>query len=89
MKIGLCGLGWVGGTMREYFSKTGHALFLYDRYKNIGSVKALNQADVIFVAVPTPFEGSGYDDSAVRYALDFIEDGKIVVIKSTVMPRIH
>ena len=87
MKIGLCGLGWVGGTMRAYFAHTEHEMFLYDKYKGIGSVDELNRADVIFVAVPTPFRaGSGYDDSAVRSALEFIEDGKTVVIKSTVMP---
>jgi UDP-glucose 6-dehydrogenase len=85
MKIGICGLGWVGGTVQKFFS-TGHTLFLYDKYKSIGSVGTLNQADVIFVAVPTPFGENGYDDSAVGCCLDFIQDGKIIVIKSTVMP---
>ena len=86
MKIGLCGLGWVGGTMRAYFAQTKHSMFLYDKFKLIGSVESLNRADVIFVAVPTPYADAGYDDSAVHSALECIEDGKIVVIKSTVMP---
>jgi UDPglucose 6-dehydrogenase len=86
VKIGLCGLGWVGGTMRAYFAQTEHQMFLYDKFKGIGSVAELNQADVIFVAVPTPFAEGGYDDSAVRSALGFIADGKVVVLKSTVMP---
>jgi UDP-glucose 6-dehydrogenase len=93
MKIGICGLGWVGGTIRDYFlkteqnfSKTGHTLFLYDKYKAIGTVEGLNRADVIFVAVPTPYAENGYDDSAVSCCLDFIQDGKTIVIKSTVMP---
>lgn len=88
MKVGIIGLGWVGGTVRYWFeSEAQHELFLYDLYKKIGSVEEVNKADIIFVAVPTPFiVGQGYDDSAVRDALAHIDDGKIVVIKSTVMP---
>ncbi len=88
MRIGIFGIGWVGGTVRYWFeSEAQHELFLYDLYKKIGSVEEVNKADIIFVAVPTPFiVGQGYDDSAVRDALTHIDDGKIVVIKSTVMP---
>lgn len=90
MKVGIIGLGWVGGTVRYWFEKSlwGETdLFLYDKYKQIGSVEEVNQADVIFVAVPTPYVvGQGYDDSAVRDVLSIIADGKTVVIKSTVMP---
>lgn len=88
MHIGIYGIGWVGGTVRYWFEQqTQHELFLYDLYKKIGSVEEVNKADIIFVAVPTPFVvGQGYDDSAVRDALTHIDDGKVVVIKSTVMP---
>src|SRR5271170_6802647 len=88
MKVGIIGCGWVGGTIKYWFeSEAKHELFLYDLYKKIGSVEEVNKADIIFVAVPTPFVvGHGYDDSAVRDALAHIDDGKVVVIKSTVMP---
>jgi UDPglucose 6-dehydrogenase len=88
-KIGIIGLGYVGGSVRRWFEKQKKFvdLFLYDKYKNIGSVSEVNKADIIFVAVPTPFrDKSGYDDSAVKNALKNINDGKIVVLKSTIVP---
>jgi UDPglucose 6-dehydrogenase len=91
MKVGIIGLGWVGGTVRQWFERDGcygiTELCLYDKFKHIGSVDEVNRADVIFVAVPTPYiVGKGYDDSAVCDAISNIQDGKVVVIKSTVMP---
>ena len=87
MKIGIIGLGWVGGTLQRWFEQNNADLFLYDKYKNIGSTEEVNKADIIFIAVPTPFvTGQGYDDSAVRDALSIVNEGKTAVIKSTVMP---
>jgi UDPglucose 6-dehydrogenase len=90
MKIGIVGLGYVGGAIRHWFrkSKKSAAIFLYDKYKKIGSIEEVNFADVVFVAVPTPFNENrgGYDDSAVREAVSKIKDGKTVIIKSTVVP---
>lgn len=92
MKVGIMGLGFVGGSVRQWFDNfTDHEMFYYDLYKEIGSVEEVNRAEVIFVAVPTPFHANGdnlvgYNDSAVLEALANITDGHIVVIKSTVMP---
>ena len=89
-KIGIIGLGFVGGAVRNWFGKQKKSaeLFLYDKPKGIGSIEDVNRADIIFVAVPTPFiAGKGYDDSAVRESMSIIADGKVVVLKSTVMPR--
>lgn len=89
-KIGIIGLGYVGGAVRHWFElqKSSCELFLYDKYKKIGSAHEVNKADIIFVAVPTPFheDGRGYDDSAVWESLRNVEDGKIVVIKSSILP---
>lgn len=92
MKIGIIGLGYVGGSVRNWFDqpaqKRKHHLFLYDKFKNIGSIEEVNRADIIFIAVPTPFiPGKGYDDSAVRESIANVRDGKIIVLKSTIMPR--
>jgi UDPglucose 6-dehydrogenase len=90
IKVGVVGLGYVGGSVEKWFRKQSgrYELFVYDKYKNIGSIGEVNQADFIFVAVPTPFvAGKGYDDSAVREALTNIEDGKTIIVKSTIMPR--
>ncbi|MEK7479042.1 MAG: hypothetical protein AAB634_00695 [Patescibacteria group bacterium] len=87
-KIGIIGLGYVGTPIRQWFRGRGYEVFAYDTFKHIGSVEEVNCADVIFVAVPTPFheDGRGHDDSAVRESLEHIKDGKVVVIKSTVVP---
>jgi len=90
-KIGIIGLGYVGGSVHYWFEhefggKT--ELFSYDKYKNIGSVKEINKAEIIFICVPTPFyeDGSGYDDSIIIESLEVLNGSKIVIIKSTVLP---
>ncbi len=89
-KVGIIGLGYVGEAVRRWFmsQKNKYELFFYDKYKKIGSIREVNKADIVFVAVPTPFhkDGEGYDDSAVHDALGNIENGKVVVLKSTVLP---
>ncbi len=88
VKIGIVGLGFVGGAVKHWFRKNPdkYELYLYDKFKQIGSPAEVNKADIIFVAVPTPFGENGYDDSAIWEVLDQIENGKIIVIKSTVLP---
>jgi len=89
-KIGIIGLGYVGGALRHWFKKQPgkYEVFFYDKYKNIGSVDEINRAEIIFVSVPTPFyeNGRGYDDSEIENALKGIKNGKIVVLKSTILP---
>jgi len=87
MKIGIVGLGFVGGTVERWFAAMGGVeLYRYDKYKNVGSIESVNRADVIFVAVPTPYGPKGYDASAVQETLKNLRPGKIVVIKSTILP---
>jgi len=88
-KIAIIGVGMVGGAMQRYFEKKeGLELFLYDKGKNIGSPQAINQAELIFVCVPTPYlkDGKGFDLSCVEETMGLLEGEKAVVIKSTVMP---
>ncbi|MBI1974772.1 MAG: UDP-glucose/GDP-mannose dehydrogenase family protein [Parcubacteria group bacterium] len=88
-QIGIIGVGYVGGALRAWFEKAPRRfqLFLYDKYKKIGSLEEVNQADIVFVAVPTPFyKETGYDGSAVEEAVSYIQAPRIVVIKSTVLP---
>ena len=87
-KIGVIGLGYVGTPIQKWFREQGHEVFSYDKFKKEGSVEGVNKAEIIFIAVPTPFheDGEGYDDSAVRESLQSIEDGKTIVIKSTIIP---
>lgn len=93
-KVGIIGVGYVGGALKNWFEqqRDRYELFVYDTTKKLGSLRDVNQADTVFVSVPTPFHADavsgkqGYDDSAVAESLAAIADGKTVVIKSTVVP---
>lgn len=86
-KIGIMGTGMVGGSMARYFKGKGIEPILYDPPKNQGSREEINQADVIFVCVPTPYiEGKGFDLSFVENAMNVLEGEKIIVLKSTILP---
>lgn len=93
MKIGICGAGWVGGTMIRYLTEVkGYvkgdnlAVFDLDPAKCAGDI---SDADIVFVCVPTPM---GADGSCVtNYVRDAVErvavgKRKAIVIKSTVPP---
>lgn len=94
--IGIMGLGMVGGAMHASFLRKGRRpgvdLFGYDPAKGSGDLDALNRAEIVFICVPTPFreeggpEGYGFDLSFVREAVSSLDGGKIVVLKSTVLP---
>ena len=77
----------VGGTMLKYYEEQDYPIVKYDSYKKIGSMNEVNQADVIFVCVPTPYlKGFGYSLKEVHNALSQIKPGKKVVLRSTVLP---
>ena len=67
-KIGIIGLGFVGGALQKYFEKkSNYTLYLYDKYKNIGSMEIVREADYIYLCLPTPHkEGVGCDTSIVE-----------------------
>lgn len=86
--VGIKGTGFVGGALQRYFQSVGVEPLTYDKGKNEGSIEGVNQAEVIFIAVPTPYSEAtgGFDLSIVREAIATISGNKIVVIKSTVLP---
>ena len=87
LKLGIVGVGMVGGALKNYFEKKGINFFVYDTGKKIGSMEDVNKADMIFVCVPTPFDKEkGFDLSCVREVCGKITGEKIIVIKSTVVP---
>ncbi|TSC75457.1 MAG: UDPglucose 6-dehydrogenase [Parcubacteria group bacterium Gr01-1014_30] len=86
-KIGVAGVGYVGGAVKHWFETQGLPLFLYDKGKGVGSLEELNKAEVVFLCLPTPFdEKSGFSDSAIWEVLKGLEGEKVVVVKSTVLP---
>ena len=87
MKIGICGIGMVGGAIKGYFEKkSNYQLFLYDKGKDIGSPAVLDKADFIYVCVPTQFENGKCNTDIVEEVIDGLSDNKVVIIKSTVVP---
>ena len=88
-RIAIMGTGMVGGALARYFEAQNVAAGLYDPPKGLDDVGVLRDADFVFIAVPTPYylDGSGFDDSFLRAALDAIPvQGKTIILKSTIMP---
>lgn len=86
--VGIMGTGFVGGALKRYFESNDVTPYVYDKGKNEGSLEDVNKADVVFIAVPTPYyiDDGGFDLSFVRAALDSLQGEKIVVLKSTIIP---
>lgn len=86
--IGIIGVGMVGGALQRFFTGGGYPLAIYDPPKGHADPSVFNNADYIFISVPTPYdeEKGGFDLSFVEAAFQLIPDGKVVIIKSTVLP---
>jgi len=88
-QLAILGVGMVGGALLRYFVQQKQIQpILYDPFKNLIDTNALNQADVVFLCVPTPYDEAkgGFDLSYLNKAFGVIQGSKIVVIKSTVLP---
>ena len=46
----------VGSAVNNYFKTK----YVYDKYKQIGSLQLVNEATIIFICVPTPYK-DGFD----------------------------
>lgn len=87
-KIGFIGQGWIGKNYADNFEKRGFEVARYSLelpyLKNKDEIK---NCDIVFIAVPTPTKLGFSDDEAVRDALKLVGEGKIAVIKSTILPN--
>ncbi len=88
MQIGFIGQGFIGKSYADDFERRGFALVRYALEEPyVQNKDAIRECDIVFIAVPTPTRReTGFDDSIVREALTFVGDGKIAVIKSTILP---
>jgi len=82
--IGFIGQGFIGKNYADDFETRGYDVVRYDIDKYKQNKDQLTRADIIFIAVPTPTYDGKFDDSILKEALGIIDDGKIVVIKSTI-----
>lgn len=101
MNIGIIGMGIVGSATGGVFSRV-HKVYGYDKYKidfnkenNI--LKLSENAEVVFLCVPTPMQKDGkMDDSAINESLELLNESVkktgrkaeeiIIVIRSTSIP---
>ncbi len=87
--IAIMGTGMVGGALDRYFKTQNIEAGLFDPPKGLADTSVLAAADVVFIAVPTPYylDGSGFDESFLKNAVEAIpESGKTIVLKSTILP---
>lgn len=85
--VGVVGAGVVGTALQSYLEARGREVRLYDPPKGHKSLAALDDAEIVFVCVPTPYApGRGFDDSHLLSAVGSLSGERIVVIKSTVLP---
>ncbi|MCB9814268.1 hypothetical protein H6784_02505 [Candidatus Nomurabacteria bacterium] len=87
MKIGCIGQGFVGKNIADDFENRGFEVVRYaleEEYKN--NAKKILDCEIVFVGVPTPTTSSGFDYSIVKEVISLVNDGAIVVIKSTLLP---
>ena len=86
-KIGFIGQGWIGKHYADNFEKRGYEVVRYGleepHANNDGKIK---ECDIIFIAVPTPTTPDGFSDSILRNVIKNVGEGKIAVIKSTILP---
>jgi len=86
--VGVVGLGYVGSAVLQHFARC-LPVKTYDKPKNLGDIREVSKADLIFVCVPTPPLESGACDTSI---IDEVVAGiaanagqpPIVVIKSTI-----
>lgn len=88
--IAIMGTGMVGGALDRYFrSHRSIRVGLYDPPKGLNDVSVLARAEIIFVAVPTPFDPvrESFDETFLHQAVRAVPgSGKTIVFKSTVLP---
>jgi nucleotide sugar dehydrogenase len=89
-KLGIVGCGFVGSAVAEGF-KLDVDLKIYDKFKaGFDSLEDVCNQDIIFFCVPTPMKSDGTQNLSIMIqAIESIASetaGKILVIKSTVLP---
>lgn len=86
LKIGIIGLGTVGGTLRRWFiERTQHNIVGLDPAKGIAD--NLDACDAIFVCIPVPPGKGGQDLKLLKDVVRFAKmKSEHVFIRSTVLP---
>src|SRR3990167_1756020 len=83
--ISIIGVGMVGGTLNKWFPEAK----VFDKYKNIGTLEDATNADFVFICIWLTDNGRNQKDlDTLDEIISRVPDGKVVVIKSTVIPGV-
>ena len=93
-KIGIIGVGFVGGAIKESFDPAFVQLVLRDPYKGFNSTyEELKECSAIFICVPTPQSEDGTCDTgpleSVLAELDAIKYRGVIISKCTAPPLVY
>jgi UDPglucose 6-dehydrogenase len=87
MKIGFIGQGFVGKNIADDFAVRGHEVVRYAlEPEYVGNKDLIQTCDIVFIAVPTPTTPQGFDYHIVQDSLALVGEGKIAILKSTLLP---
>lgn len=94
VKIGIVGIGFVGGAILRSFlekNKKNNEIFPYDKFKNIGSFNDVVETDIVFLCLPTPYNHDicSFDKNAINEICEKLSSSNykgLVIIKSTLEP---
>jgi len=87
LKLGFIGQGWIGKNYADYYEEKGFEIVRYaleKKYKK--NSHKIKDCAIVFIAVPTSTTKRSFDDSTLETVLTKVADGRIAVIKSTVLP---
>ena len=85
-KIGFIGQGFIGKNYADDFEARGYPVVRYSLEEpHINNKEKIAECDIVFIAVNANTTPSGFDDSNIRSGLGIVGEGKIAVIKSTLL----
>ncbi len=90
MKIGIIGLGIIGGALKYGFEKLGLKVRVHDTKFPDSKIENILNSEIVYICVPTPSNEDGScNTSIVESVVDELHKlkyGGIITIKSTVIP---
>ena len=93
-KIGISGIGFVGGAIYNFFKNTKIEIILYDKFKNeyVNNLENMLDTELLFLCLPTLFNNdtNEYDKTSIYENLDYLNNNNykgVCVIKSTIEPE--
>lgn len=85
--VGYVGQGFIGKNYADELEGRGYTVVRYaleEPYRN--NKEKIKDCDIVFIAVPTPTTPTGFSSHIVEEAVGLVGDGKVAVIKSTMLP---